>query len=137
MEVVGNPLPHMKADRVDLETLPTYKYPSSSIQQAFICLGVSMNIFGSIGGFFKRLGSFLFKGMTYAIEKGLTDELVKLALGFVREAADKLVNNTEKREYIVRELMNRGVPESLSRLAVELAVMIYKKEVKAFAEELR
>lgn len=87
-----------------------------------------MSVLSAIGGFFKKLGTWIKKGLVAAVGAGLTDEIVKAALGWVKVAADRFVDNGEKREFVVRMLTTRGIPEGVARLAVELAVQIYKKE---------
>ena len=80
----------------------------------------------NILGFFKGLAK---KAFGYAKDNGLTDDLVKLALKWVREASKQTVENPEKREWVVEILKAKGIPESIARIAVELAYQLYKKEV--------
>ena len=76
---------------------------------------------------FKALFSLLTKAFNLAKEAGLTDELVQMALKYVRVAADKTIDNPSKREYVVNALVARKVSESVARIAVELAYGIWKK----------
>ena len=69
------------------------------------------------------------KALGYAKQTGLTDELVKVALVWVRVAADKFVSDGEKREFVVEILVNKGVPESTARIAVEFAFKLFQKEL--------
>ena len=69
------------------------------------------------------------KAFGYAKANGLTDDLVQLALKWVREASKKTVENVEKREWVVEILKAKGIPESIARIAVELAYQLYKKEI--------
>lgn len=77
------------------------------------------------------LGTRLKRALDYAHDQGLTDELIAVALKWVKVAADKFVDKAERREYVVQILIHRGVPESLARLIVELAVQIYKEETRS------
>jgi hypothetical protein len=86
-----------------------------------------MSLFSS---FFQRLGALIKGALGEAVIKGLTDDLIQIALGAVRFAASQFTDNAERREYVVNFLKSRGVPESIARLAVELAVQLYKKEVE-------
>ena len=79
--------------------------------------------------FLAPLGAFLTKAFKYAKESGLTDELVQIALPFVREANRKFVDNNKRREWVVAVIVQRGVPESIARLVAELAFQIYRKEL--------
>lgn len=90
-----------------------------------------MSFLGSIGGFFKKIGIVIKDAFIAANGKGLTDAVVSLALVFVKEAATKFADNAEKREWVVGLLVAKGVPESIARLAVELAYQLFKKEVAA------
>lgn len=76
----------------------------------------------------KALGGLIKKAFGYAQRAGLTDEVLKRALELVRQAAEQFEDNTERREFVIAALMRLGLPERLARLAVELAVMIWKKE---------
>ena len=85
-----------------------------------------------MANWFVNVFQFLSKGLKGAFriaqERGLTDEIVGIALRFVRVAADRYVDNAAKREWVVKVLVARGIPESVARIAVELAVQVYKKE---------
>lgn len=91
-----------------------------------------MNVFTKLGAWFKKLGKFVWEGLEQAGVKGLTDELVQEALAWAKVAAQQALSNDKKREFVVRALVARFplVPESVIRLAVELAVQILKKQVE-------
>lgn len=86
-----------------------------------------MNVFKALGKAFKAIGKFAVKAFGIAQEKGLTDDLVQLALGFVTAAAGKFDTNAEKREWAVVGLQAAGVGENIARIAIELAVALFKK----------
>ncbi len=87
------------------------------------------NAFRAIGHFFRFIGTDIKKGLTSAVVRGLTAEVMTLAVGYVRNAAESNVNDAQKREIVVRLLVARGVPESIARLAVELAYQLVKHEL--------
>jgi hypothetical protein len=76
-----------------------------------------------IGRFLKRALGFV---QTYA-----TEENIELALGWVRVAANKFSDNAARREFVVSILINRGLPENVARMLVEIAVGMLKAEKKA------
>jgi hypothetical protein len=81
--------------------------------------------------FLKPIGALLKKAFKLAVEVGVTDELIDLALKWARVAESKFVDNAEKREFVVKMLVAKtGVPESIARLAVELAMRLLKKELQ-------
>ena len=83
-----------------------------------------MNVFGFFAGLAKRAFGF-------AKANGLNDDLVKLALKWVRIASEKTVDNAEKREWCVEILKAKGIPESVARIAIELGFQLYKAEIKS------
>lgn len=89
-----------------------------------------MSFFGSIGDFFKKVGTLFVKAFKAAADNGLTDKIIQIALVYVEEAASKFTDSTEKREYVVALLVSKGIPESIARLAVELAVQLFKSETE-------
>lgn len=89
-----------------------------------------MSVFGSIGTFFKKTGALVVRAFLAAGGAGLSEEVLKLAVSWVKVAARKELDNTQRREFVVSILVNRGVPESIARLATELAVQLIKKEVE-------
>lgn len=88
-----------------------------------------MNIFAKIGGFFAKFGKVVWSALEQAGIKGLTDEIVQEALAWAKVAAQQTLDNAGKREFVVKMLTSRGIPESIARLAVELAVQLLKKEL--------
>ena len=80
---------------------------------------------------FKKIGKLVASAFGAAKDSGLTDEVVELALKLARQAASMFVNNYEKREWVVDMLKAQGVPESIARIAVELAVQLIKKAAAA------
>jgi hypothetical protein len=81
--------------------------------------------------FWGRVGGWLAKAFDAAQRRGLTDQLIDLAVMYVRQYADRARTDEEKaaaREAIVQILVKQGVRESLARLAVELAVGLVKDE---------
>lgn len=89
-----------------------------------------MSVFGSIGNFFKKVGSLIGKALVSAGAAGLTEDVVQLALVWVRVAATKFTDNAQRREYVVSILVAKHVPEYIARLAVELAYAFFKKEIE-------
>ena len=77
----------------------------------------------------KPFGPLIGVAIGRAISYGLNDELLKLALGYVKEAAKKEIDKAERREWVVGLLVAKKVPESIARLIVELAYQAYKKEL--------
>jgi hypothetical protein len=84
--------------------------------------------------FFRRLGTWLKKALT-VVSDVVGDDTVKMALDWVRVAAEKELDNAARREFVVKMLMARGIPESIARLATELAVQLLKKELKELEDE--
>lgn len=78
--------------------------------------------------FFKGIGRLIGKAFSAAKASGLSDELVQMALPFVRAAAAQFTDNAQRREFVVGVLVAKGIPESIARLTVELAVQLIKKE---------
>ena len=76
--------------------------------------------------FFKSLVT---TAIRLAKASGLTDDVIKIALKYVKLANDKYVDNSASREYVVDVLMRRGLPESIARIAVELAYRLYKDQL--------
>lgn len=89
-----------------------------------------MSIFSPIVKAFNLIGKLVMKALRLAQSQGLDDKLVDLAMKWVKVAATKFVSNAEKREWVVEVLVTKGYPESLVRLAVELAYILYKREVE-------
>lgn len=86
-----------------------------------------MNPFTKLFGGVKSL---IEKALHLASTSGLTDAIVEKALPLVRLASDKYVDNAERREWVVKALVAQHVPESIARIAVELAYKLYQAELK-------
>lgn len=85
------------------------------------------SIFASV---FKVLGSSLGAGLKLAVDSGLKDEVVKQAVIWVKtEATNQVLDNEQRREFVVKALMKQGASESTARLATELAVKIVRQEL--------
>lgn len=78
---------------------------------------------------FQRLGTLIAKALRFAESRGLTDDLVDLALTHVLKASDFFQTNEHRRAYVLAALRAQGVPESVARLALEMAVALYKGKV--------
>ena len=89
-----------------------------------------MNPFRAIGRVFGRVGRVIRTALRFAESRGLTDELVDLALKHVVKAQESFDTNEGRRAYVLSQLRGYGVPESIARLALELAVSAYKKQVQ-------
>ena len=61
-----------------------------------------------------------------AASDGLTEDIVKQAEALVGEAQKQFNDNDTKREWAVAALVAAKVPESIARLAVELAVQVFR-----------
>ena len=78
--------------------------------------------------FFTHIGHFVAR--TFGIvRKIVPEELLVKAIGLVKQAADKFVDNDARRNWVIAELRKLGVSESLARLVVELAVQHLKADV--------
>lgn len=87
-----------------------------------------MNPIKSIGRVFVNLSKVIAHGFKAANESGLTDEIIELALDHVARVNVIALNNDTRREAVVDHLVSKGIRESIARLAVELALQIFKKE---------
>ena len=82
----------------------------------------------SLKSFFKALGKSFAKAGKFILSRVTDDQLVQ-AMVFVREAADKFVDNAARREWAVTQLMIKfHLPESLARWLVETAIQQIKAE---------
>lgn len=74
----------------------------------------------------KGLGRAIGRGVSAARDRGLTDEIVTVAERLAGRAEG---DPSERREWVVRTLLATfpRVPESVARLAVELAVQAVKR----------
>ena len=88
-----------------------------------------MNFFKSIGHFIAGIPSQIGKGIQLIVKSGLTQEVIQLALPLVRQAATKVMSDQARREWVVNALIAQHVPESVARVAVELAYNLYQAEI--------
>ena len=83
----------------------------------------------AIGKVFVAIGKALVKVFKVAEERGLTEDIVNQAEGLVGEAQRQFNDNATRREWAVAALIAAKVPESIARLAVELAVQVFKSKL--------
>lgn len=83
----------------------------------------------SIKSFFSRVKTTLQKGWELLQRAGLDDEVMSLAQRYVKTAATKYVDNNERREWVLRVLVDHKVPEGVARVAIELALKLLKQEI--------
>jgi hypothetical protein len=87
-----------------------------------------LTVIKSIGGFFKRVfGAAERRGLTEA----LVAEIIKV---YIPQANVLFSTNEEKREWVVGQLVARGIPESIARLALELGIQAVKDALEVPAE---
>ena len=79
-------------------------------------------------GWLRWFGGFLVRVFRAAEANGLTDDIQIEALKLVRLAASLFDTNEKRREWVLAALKEIGVPESIARLALELAVQFVKRE---------
>jgi hypothetical protein len=79
-------------------------------------------------GWLVFIGRLAKKAFGFAQEAGLTDGLIEKALELVKDAATRFDDNADRREWVIAALRAIGIPENIARLALELAVQIWKKE---------
>lgn len=90
-----------------------------------------MSFIKSLKEFAKHVGSAIVVALGFASANGLTDAVIEIAKEQVKAAASSALDNTEKREFVVSKLSGMlHLPESVIRLAVELAVNAVKAETK-------
>lgn len=66
------------------------------------------------------------KNIGEVLKEALSKVDERQVLAAVRRAAELFVENEQRREFVVKELMLVGVPESIARLALEIAVQALK-----------
>ena len=82
--------------------------------------------------FFSGLGNGFLKVAKYILKR-VPDTQLDLAIGIVKIASGKFIDNDSRRSWAINQLMTQGkLPESLARWLVETAVI----HAKAEAEEL-
>jgi hypothetical protein len=82
----------------------------------------------SFSSIFKVFSTVIYRAIHSATARGLTKQLIEQAKELAKEAAAKFADNAQRREWVVARLVARGIPESIARLAVELAVSAIKGE---------
>lgn len=81
-------------------------------------------LFKNIGKGFVAAGKFILKRVS--------DSQIDIAVGIVSVAAGKFIDNGQRREWAVKQLMAElKLPESLARWLVETAVLQLKGEAEA------
>ena len=86
----------------------------------------------NLKAFFSGLGKSILKAAKYILKR-VPDAQLDLAIGIVKVAAGKFIDNDSRRSWAVHQLMTEAkLPESLARWLVETAVI----HIKAEAEEL-
>lgn len=88
-----------------------------------------MSFLSGLKSVLAKLGTVMKNALGEAVINGLTDQIVELAKKLVKDAGSRALNNDQKREMVVLALKNKGIPESIARLAVELAYQALKKEL--------
>ena len=86
----------------------------------------------NILGLFRTIGRTIKRALVFAEQRGLTDDLVAHAIRLVAGAQVNatLTDNAARREWVVSQLQKHTrAPESVIRLAVELAINAYKKQI--------
>lgn len=78
---------------------------------------------------FGRIGEAIAIALRFAESRGLTDDLVDLALKHVMKAQTDFETNDARRAYVLSQLVLKDIPESVARLALEMAVALYKGKV--------
>lgn len=73
-------------------------------------------------------GGLLARVFLTAQQNGLTDDIQEKAVALVTQAAGLFDDNAKRREWVIVGLTEFGVPESIARLALELAVQLIKRE---------
>ena len=88
-----------------------------------------MNPLKVIGRVLAGIGKGLVAALKFAESRGLTDDLVDIALQHVTAAQVQFPTNEERFAFAVNKIKGKYVPESIARLAVELAVQKYKAAI--------
>lgn len=89
-----------------------------------------MSFLTSVKEFFSGTALHVRRGIEAARSRGLDDALVDLALKWARVAVHQFADNDQRRAFVIKMLVTKGVPEAVARLAVELAVAILKRELQ-------
>ena len=89
-----------------------------------------MSIKSTLGKVFGKIVGLVKQAWNIAEKIGVNDELMAFALKWIKVADTKYVDNTKRREFVVALLVKKGISESISRLIVEMAFQIYKKNLQ-------
>lgn len=88
-----------------------------------------VNLIAAIVKALESVGKLVLQGFKAAHAAGLTDEVVHAALEYVERAADTIIDNNERREWVVQKLMERfHLPERIARYAVETAIQLWHEK---------
>ena len=88
-----------------------------------------MSVFTTIGHALVGAGKLVAKGWQLLQEAGLDDDVLRLALPLVKRANEKYIDNPSRREWVVEGLVAHKVPEGVARIALELALSLWRKEL--------
>lgn len=89
----------------------------------------------NLKSFFAGLSKGLVKVANYIIKR-ISDSQIDVAIGIVRVAAVKFVDNAARREWAVSQLQSElKLPESLARWLVETAVLQLKSEAQELIDK--
>ena len=84
-----------------------------------------------IKSFFLGIGKLLSTALTSSFMQGLSEEVIHAAYEYAKVAAGKLIDNNEKREFVLKLLVSKfKLSENIARIAVELGVRLLKEELK-------
>ena len=87
-----------------------------------------MSFASTIFGFFGKVKGLLAQAWDLLKVAGVDDDVLAFAMKYIRLADAKFVDNDKRREWVVKALVENKIPESISRLVVEMAYQIYRKE---------
>lgn len=85
--------------------------------------------FSKIFSIVQRVVSLIDAAMNTAKAGGLSDDIVQLALGWVKAAALQQLAIPARREWIIKAIMARGIQESVARIATEMAFMLAQSQL--------
>jgi len=88
-----------------------------------------VNVFRLLGRLFAKIGRKM-AIILHFIGEVFSDEQVAVAMSYVQDAMSRMADNTERREWVARQLRDRfRLSESLANLLVELALQAVKKQI--------
>lgn len=87
---------------------------------------------------FKWFAGVLSKAFGYAKSHGLTDDIIKFALPYVKKAEGLAIDGVSKQAYVLEALLAQYpfIPKSVLHLAIELALQLFKHEADAVVGKL-